>query len=50
MSAALAHGRHFVAALRDVLRGFVGATRIGRDAHSVRCALAQRAERRRGCC
>jgi hypothetical protein len=37
-------------ALRGFLRGFVGATQIGRDAHSVRCALADRAEKRRGCC
>ena len=42
--------RSFAAALRDFLRGFVGATNVGRDAHSVRCALAQRAETRRGCC
>jgi hypothetical protein len=50
MSAALARARRFAAALRDVLRGFVGATQIGREAHDVRCALAHRAERRRGCC
>jgi hypothetical protein len=42
--------RDFAAALRGFLRGFVGATRIGHDANSVRCALAQRAETRRGCC
>jgi hypothetical protein len=42
--------RTFAAALRDFLRGFVGATNVGRDSHSVRCTLAQRAETRRGCC
>jgi hypothetical protein len=42
--------RSFATALRDFLRGFVGATQIGRDAHSVQCALARRAETRRGCC
>jgi hypothetical protein len=50
MSAALAGARRFGAALGAFLRGFVGATQIGRDGHSVRCALTQRAERRRGCC
>ena len=40
----------FVAALRDFLRGFVGVTQVGHDAHSVRCALARRAEGRRSCC
>jgi len=37
-------------ALRDFLRGFVGARRLAHDAHAVRAALAQRAEQRRGCC
>jgi hypothetical protein len=37
-------------ALRGFLRGFVGAGEVGRDAHSARCALARRGERRRGCC
>jgi hypothetical protein len=37
-------------ALHGFLRGFVGVTNVGRDAHGVRCTLAQRAERRRGCC
>jgi hypothetical protein len=37
-------------ALRDFLRGFVGATHLAHDAHAVRVALAQRAEQRRGCC
>jgi hypothetical protein len=40
----------FVRALRDFLRGFVGVTRVGSDAHSVRSALAERAEGRRSCC
>ncbi|HEU4428290.1 MAG TPA: hypothetical protein VFT98_06020 [Myxococcota bacterium] len=47
MSAAL---RSAVRALRDFLRGFVGATSYAHDAHAVRAALAKRAERRRGCC
>jgi hypothetical protein len=42
--------RAVLSALRDFLRGFVGATRVGHDADGVRRALAQRAERRRGCC
>jgi hypothetical protein len=50
MSALAQIARGFIAALRDFLRGFIGATQIGHDAHSVRCALAQRAEKRRGCC
>ncbi len=37
-------------ALRGFLRGFVGVTAVGGDAHDVRCALGRRAERRRGCC
>jgi hypothetical protein len=37
-------------ALRDFLRGFIGLTRVGSDAHSVQCALARRAEGRRNCC
>jgi hypothetical protein len=37
-------------ALGDFLRGFVGATRFAHDSRSVRDALAQRAEKRRGCC
>ena len=40
----------FASALRDFLRGFVGVTRFAHDAHSVRAALALRAEKRRGCC
>ena len=50
MATALALSLACAAALRDFLRGFVGATQIGRDAHSVRCALTHRAELRRGCC
>ncbi len=46
----LAVARGAFAALAGFLRGFVGTTQIGRDAHSVRCALAKRAETRRGCC
>jgi hypothetical protein len=42
--------RAAASALRDFVRGFVGATNVGRDAHGVRRALAQRAERRGGCC
>jgi len=45
-----ARAKQFAAALRDFLRGFVGVTRVGHDAHSVRCALARRAEGRRSCC
>jgi hypothetical protein len=37
-------------ALRDFLRGFVGATHFAHDPSSVRAALAARAEQRRGCC
>jgi len=37
-------------ALRDFLRGFIGATELAHDAHAVREALALRAEKRRGCC
>jgi hypothetical protein len=37
-------------AARDFLRGFVGASRLASDPESVRRALAERAERRRGCC
>jgi hypothetical protein len=49
--ARVVHGaRAAAAALAGFLRGFVGATRIGSDAHSVQCALAHRAESRRGCC
>ncbi len=40
----------FWSALRDFLRGFVGATRLAHDSRSVRDALALRAEKRRGCC
>jgi hypothetical protein len=40
----------FASALRGFLRGFVGATRFAHDSHTVRGALAQRAEKRRGCC
>jgi hypothetical protein len=50
MAAAFGFARGVVSALRDFLRGFVGATEVGRDAHSVQCALAHRAEGRRGCC
>jgi hypothetical protein len=42
--------REALLALRGFLRGFVGATDVGGDAHGVRCELARRAERRRGCC
>ncbi len=38
------------AALRDFLRGFIGATRFAHDAGAVRAALAERAEQRRSCC
>jgi hypothetical protein len=44
------HAEQFLSALRDFLRGFVGATQVGHDAQSVRCALARRAEGRRSCC
>jgi hypothetical protein len=50
MAAAHRFARGFCAALAGFLRGFVGATQIGGDAHSVRCALAKRAEQRRSCC
>jgi hypothetical protein len=50
MSALAIFARGFISALRGFLHGFVGATHIGHDAHSVRCALAVRAEKRRGCC
>ena len=40
----------FAHALRDFLRGFVGATRLAHDSRAVRDALALRAEQRRGCC
>jgi len=40
----------FASALRGFLRGFVGATRLAHDSHAVRGALADRAEKRRGCC
>ena len=46
----VARVRAFVSALRGFLRGFIGATSVGRDARSVQCALAHRAEGRRGCC
>lgn len=39
-----------LSALRDILRGFVGATRLSHDPDAVRRALALRAEKRRGCC
>jgi hypothetical protein len=42
--------RALVRAVRDFLRGFVGASRLASDPESVRRALAERAERRRGCC
>jgi hypothetical protein len=44
------HALGALSALGGFLRGFVGATDVGRDAHSVRCALAHRAEGRRSCC
>jgi hypothetical protein len=50
MATALALARDFLSALRGILCGFVGATTLGRDAHSVRCALAARAGQRRSCC
>jgi|GEM_PF-3486462 len=50
LAALFACGERFLAALRDFLRGFVGVTQVGSDAHSVRCALARRAEGRRSCC
>jgi hypothetical protein len=50
MAALTRHARAAAAALASFLRGFVGATQLGHDAHAVRCALAHRAERRRGCC
>lgn len=37
-------------ALRDFLRGFVGATNLAHDPKAVRAALAARAEQRRSCC
>jgi hypothetical protein len=40
----------FASALRGFLRGFIGATRLAHDSRAVRGALAQRAEKRRGCC
>jgi hypothetical protein len=45
-----ARAKLFVTALRDFLRGFIGATQVGSDAHAVRRALARRAEGRRSCC
>jgi hypothetical protein len=42
--------RAVLVALRDMLRGFVGATRLAHDPHAVRAALARRAEQRRSCC
>ncbi len=50
MSALARLARGVASALRGFLRGFVGATQIGHDTHSVRCELAKRAEMRRGCC
>ena len=50
LAATLGRARGIVSALRGFLRGFVGNTHVGRDAHSVRRALARRAETRRGCC
>jgi hypothetical protein len=50
MATAPALARAFLSALRGFLRGFVGATNVGRDAHSVRCALTARAGQRRSCC
>jgi hypothetical protein len=38
------------AALGGFLKGFLGLTRIGRDAASARRALEQRAATRRSCC
>lgn len=37
-------------ALRDFLRGFVGATHFAHDPATVRAALAARAEQRQSCC
>jgi hypothetical protein len=45
-----ARARAALAALRDLLRGFVGATRLAHDPRAVREALALRAEKRRSCC
>jgi hypothetical protein len=39
--------RSFLAALRDFLRGFVGATRLGPDP---RAALCEHGQRRGRCC
>jgi hypothetical protein len=42
--------RDFARAVRDFLRGFVGAAPVGRGPEEVRRALAERAARRRSCC
>ena len=42
--------RSFARAVRDFLRGFVGAMPGGRAPEEIRRALAERAERRRSCC